>query len=77
MDKPGEAGLVQGTQMGLLEILDSFTSGVTTEDTISQPTVCKCHKVRQHPKDTLAITIAMGIMFTSNLLTPSSHGMNL
>ena len=65
-----------GIQMDLLGILDSFTNGIMG-DTISQHTVCKCLKVLQHPKDTLAITTAMGIMFTSNLSTPSSHGMNL
>jgi hypothetical protein len=68
--------LALGKQMDLLRILDSFTNGIT-EDTINQHTVCKCLKVLQHPKDTLAITTATGIMFTSNLLIPSSHGTNL
>ena len=62
-------------QMGLWEIPDNSTNG-TMEDTISQLMVCKCHKVLPHPKDTLAITTATGIMFTNSPWTPNSHGTN-
>ena len=62
-----------GIQMDLLGILDSYING-TMEDTINQLMECKCHKVLQHPKDTLPITTATGIMFTSNLLTHNNPG---
>ena len=66
-----------GIQMDLSEIPDSSINGIM-EDTISHRMVCKCHKVLRHPKDTLAIMIAMGtIMFTSNLLTLNSLGTSL
>jgi len=68
--------LLLGIQMDLLGIHDSSTNG-TKEDTISPLMECICHKVLQHPKDTLTITTATGIMFTSNLLTPNSHGTSL
>lgn len=68
------AVLELGIQMVLLEIHDSSINGIMV-DTISHRMVCKCHKVLQPPKDTLAITIAMGIiMFISNLLTLNSPG---
>ena len=64
-------------QMGLLETQDSSINGIMV-DTISHRMECKCHKVLQPLRDTLAITIAMGItMFTSNLLTPNSPGTSL
>lgn len=64
-------------QMGLLETQDSSINGIMV-DTISHHMECKCHKVLQPLRDTLAITIAMGItMFTSNLLTPNSPGTSL